>query len=198
MDGMPRLALCPESVGGRRPSASDEDYARRATCTSLETQADPLPRGCGQHGLRDEASPLPCGAEPSHFATGNDTGQTMKNRIRMMAAAVTVLGAVGLAQAQGSASGGSGSGAGGTGNPAGATGIPGSGGSPTGGTNSGLSSSKSSTTTNTGNSADTGNNSAAAHGMSSASGSKKAKRSHAKSAKQPVDPASVAPGSSAG
>ena len=115
----------------------------------------------------------------------------MNKAIRLMAATIAVVGAVGIAQAQGGGSGGAGGGAGGSGTPAAGNGTPGSGGtpmSPTSGTNNGMSSGKTSATTNTGNSADTGPN---ARSTPPASHTKaKMKKSHAKRADTQMDPAS--------
>jgi len=127
----------------------------------------------------------------------------MKHGIRMMAAAIAVLGAMGLAQAQGGGSGGAGGGAGGSGTPAPGNGTPGSGtgtspgnsGGHSGGSNSGMSSGKSGATTDTGSPAGV-RSTPSANGAMKSTGP--AKHSHAKRAKSPTDPASVAPGSSAG
>lgn len=116
------------------------------------------------------------------------------NKAIAMAAALALVGALNVAQAQGGGSGGAGGGAGGSGTPAAGSGTPGSGSnqSPTGGTNSGTSSGKGSATTNTGNSADTGPN---VRSSPDTSGSMKAKKtgkthSHAKRANPQMDPAS--------
>ena len=118
----------------------------------------------------------------------------MNKAIRMMAAAIAVVGVLGVAQAQGGGSGGAGGGAGGSGTPAAGSGTPGSGSnqSPTGGTNNGMSSSKGSPTASTGNSADTGAN---VRSSPDTSGGKKMKKkgsmhSHAKRADPRMDAAS--------
>ena len=89
----------------------------------------------------------------------------MNKALRMTAAMIAILGAVGMAQAQGSggaggSSGGSGTGSAGTGTGSaqGGTGSSTGGASPTSGSNNGMSSSKSGATANTGNAADTGSN----------------------------------------
>ena len=121
----------------------------------------------------------------------------MNQGIRYIAAAVAMLGAIGLANAQG---GGGAGGGGGSGTPATGSGTPGSGTStaPTGGTNNGMSSGKTSTTTNTGNSADVGaeiRSSPPAAGTSTPSHKKK---SHTRRAHPPSNAASVSGGSQAG
>ena len=122
----------------------------------------------------------------------------MKQAIRWTAATLAVLGAIGMAQAQGGGSGGAGGGAGGSGTPAAGSGTPGSGGtpiSPTNGSNAGMSGSKSGSTANTGNSADNGPGVRSSPDTSGSHTVKKApvKHSHAKHADPMTDPASAAP-----
>ena len=118
----------------------------------------------------------------------------MNKSIKAIAATFAVAGLLSVAQAQGGGSGGAGGGAGGSGTPAAGSGTPGSGSnqSPTGGTNNGMSSGKSSATTNTGNSADTGANVRSSPDTSGGKMKKKTGKthSHAKRANPQMDPAS--------
>ncbi len=96
----------------------------------------------------------------------------MHHAIKLISATLAVAGTLGLAHAQGGGGGGSGTPAAGNGTPGSSTPV-----SPTNGSNSGMSSSKSGSTANTGNSADAG---AGVRSSPDTSGTPKVKKSPVK------------------